>query len=459
MTINNTLSALGISNVIAGAVKTIAFVALALPLSITFETVILDSQSAFAQSDAPKRKTRRVESIRAGNVKVFEKISEAMDANDISTATAQLNKLESQDDLNNIERAYLWNFRGSICLSQDNLNCALNNFKKVANINEGISEAFQNQMLYQVAQVLFLQEKYREALTYAQRWFKTQEDPSADAYMLIGQAHYQLKEYNKALPMVQKGISKYEELGSIPKEGWLNLLSGIYREKGEYRKMLPVLKQLVTHYPKKNYLLSMGYVFNELDDLKSMAAIYLAMYDKGMLSTESEVNTVSSLMLNLENPNKASLVMEKAFNDGVLKKNLKNYRAYSQALYAAREYEKALEPLAQAARLSKDGKLDDQLGQAYINLNQWRNAEGALKKALSKGALRSTGQTTLSLGLVQFELNRPKEAIATFNRALRYDKVASAAGNWIKYVNAEVAREAELKKEIVINTDVEPADA
>ena len=78
---------------------------------------------------------------------------------------------------------------------------------------------------------------------------------------------------------------------------------------------------------------------------------------------------------------------------------------------------------------------------------------------MSKGKLRSTGQTTLSLGLVQFELNRPKEAIATFNRALRYDKVASSAGNWIKYVNAEITREAELKKEIVINTDVEPADA
>jgi len=228
MTNNNTLSALGMSNVIAGAVKTIAFVALALPLSVTFETVVLDSQSAYAQSE---RKTRRVESIRASNVKVFEKISEAMDANDVPTATAQLNKLASQDDLNNIEKAYLWNFRGSICLGQDNLNCALSNFKKVANINEGISEGFQNQMLYQVAQVLFLQEKYREALTYAQRWFKTQEDPSADAYMLIGQAHYQLREYDKALPMVQKGISKYEELGSIPKEGWLNLLKNVARIK------------------------------------------------------------------------------------------------------------------------------------------------------------------------------------------------------------------------------------
>lgn len=447
-----------ITQAIRTAIKPLLLTALVLPFSAGLEVTVFESQVAQAQNDAPKKKTRRVESIRAKHVKTFEKVSEAFDNEDVPAAKALLNKLAKETDLNNIETAYLSNFRGSICLNEDNLNCALREFKKVANLKEGISEGFQNQMLYQVAQVLFLQEKYREALQYAQRWFRTQEDPSADAYMLIGQAHYQLKEYDKALPNVQKGIKKYEELGSTPKEGWLNLLSNIYREKGQYRKMLPVVKQLVKHYPKKNYLLSLGYIFNELEDLDSMSALYLAMYDQGLLKSESELNTVASLMMNLDNPYKASKIMEKGFADGTFKKTLKNYRSLSQALYAAREYEKALDPLSQAAKLSKDGKLDDQLGQAHINLNQWRNAETALKRALNKGKLRDTGQTTISLGLVQFELNRPQEALKTFNKALRYDKVAGAANNWIKYVNAEVQREAELKKEIVINTDVEPLD-
>ncbi len=447
-----------ITQAIKTALKPLLLTALIVPISATVEVSYFDSQVATAQNgEQSKRKTRRVESIRAKHVKTFEKVSEAFDKEDVAGAKAQLAKLAKETDLNNIEKAYLWNFQGSICLNEDKLNCALNNFKKVANIQDGISIGFQNQMLYQVAQVLFLQEKYREALTYAQRWFRTQEDPSADAYMLIGQAHYQLKEYNKALPNVQKGIEKYEALGSIPKEGWLNLLSNIYREKKQYRKMLPPVKQLVKHYPKKNYLLSLGYIFNELDDIESMSALYLAMYDKGLLKSESELNTVASLMMNQDNPYKAATIMEKGFNDGVFKKTLKNYRVYSQALYASREYEKALQPLSQAARLSKDGKLDDQLGQAYINLNQWANAEKALRSALRKGKLRDAGQTTISLGLVQFELKQPKKAIDTFNSALRFEKSASAANNWINYVKAEMAREAELKKEIVINTDIEPA--
>jgi len=453
------INSASITQAIRTALKPILLTALVLPFSASIETLVLETQVAQAQEDAPKRKARRVESIRAKHVKTFEKISEAFDAEDVAGAKSLLDKLGRETDLNNIESAYLWNFRGSICLNEEKLDCALREFKKVANINEGISESFQNQFLYQVAQVLFLQEKYREALGYAQRWFKTQIAPSADAYMLIGQAHYQLKDYDQALPNVQKGIQLYEELGSTPKEGWLNLLSNIYREKAQYTKMLPIVKQLVKHYPKKNYLLSMGYIYNELDDFESMSALYIGMYDQGLLTSESELNTVSSLLMNLDNPYKASQVMEKGFNDGIFKKTLRNYRSYSQALYAAREYQKALEPLAQAAKLSKDGKLDDQLGQAHINLNQWREAETALKRAISKGGLRDIGQTTISLGLVQFELKRPKQALETFNRALRYDKVAPDAGNWIKYVNAEIQREAELKKEIVINTDVEPAEA
>ena len=448
------------TSLIKVAMRPVLLTALLLPISATVETVAFDTQSAQAQNDPPARKTRRVESIRAKYVKAFEEVSALVDEGNYQNAVTVLeNKIGSVPDKNNIETAYYHNFKGSICLNQDNLNCALREFVAVTKIQEGISEGFANQMLYQVAQVYFLQERFREALQYAQRWFRTQEDPSADAYMLIGQAYYQLKEYDNALPNVQRGIRKYEELGSIPKEGWLNLLSSIYREKGQFRNMLPVVKQLVKHYPKKNYLLSLGYIFNELDDYQSMGALYLAMYDNGLLASESELNTIASLMMNLDNPYKAASVLEKGFNDGVMKKTLKNYRTYSQALYAAKEYEKALDPLAQAARLSKDGKLDDQLGMAYINLNQWRNAEGALKRALSKGGLRDVGQTQLSLGLVQFELKRPKDALATFKKTLRYEKHASSANNWITYVNAEMRREEELKREIIINTDVDPAEA
>ena len=176
-------------------------------------------------------------------------------------------------------------------------------------------------MLYVVAQVLFSQEKYREALTYAQRWLNTQEEPTAEGYMVVGQAHYMLKDYNKALPNVQKGIAKYVELGSVPKEGWLNLLSSIYRQKNDFRKMMPVVKQLVQHYPKKTYLLTMAGIFNELDDQVKMTGMYQAMYDQGLLTTESELVTLASLSMSQDNPYHAAQIMKKGLDQAFLRKS------------------------------------------------------------------------------------------------------------------------------------------
>jgi len=436
--------------------KPVMAAALALPLLAGIETVVIESQQAQAQEEnRPARKTKRVESIRQKHIKTFEKINEAFEAENNGEASRLLSKLQSEPDLNNIERAYVNNYLGNIYFSQDRLGQALSAFKKVVRTRDGIPDGFYNQILYVIAQVLFSQENYREALKYAQNWFKTQADPSADAFMLVGQAHYMLKDYNQALPNVQKGIQKYIDLGSTPKEGWLNLLSSIYRQKGQYNKMLPVVKQLVQHYPKKTYLLTMGGIYNELDDQPKMTAMYQAMYDQGLLSAESEVVTLASLQLSQDNPYKASEVMKKGLDGGVVKKNLKNYRIYSQALYLAKEYQDALSPLGQAARLSKDGKLHNQLGQSYVALNRWKEAESALKTALNKGKLQNTGQTVISLGLVQFEQKKYEAAKKTFKRALQYSAVSSAADNWIKYVDNEVFRIKELNKPIVINTDVD----
>ena len=433
--------------------------AIAVPLMLATEYAVIDSVGTQAQAQEaakkPRKKTRRVESIRQKHVKTFEKINEAFDAENIPGAQSLLAKLEAEPDLNNIEKAYVANYKGNIYFSQDNLNGALREFRKIMSLKEGVSEGFYNQIMYVIAQVYFSQENYREALNFAQRWLKTQEEPTADGYMLVGQAHYMLKDYNKALPMVQKGIQKYIDLGSIPKEGWLNLLSSIYRQKGDYRKMLPVLKQLVQHYPKKTYLLTMGGVYNELDDPARMTAMYQAMYDQGLLTAASEIVTLASLQMSQDNPFKAAKVMEKGLADGVLKKDLKNYRIYSQALYLAKEYEKALSPLSQAASRSPDGKLYNQLAQSYIALNRWAEADSAISKALNKGKLQDTGQTLISQGLVRFEQKKYDSAKAAFRRALQFSKVSAAAQNWIKYVDNEVYRIKELEKEIVINTDVE----
>lgn len=409
----------------------------------------------FAQNDAPARKTKRVESIPQALIKDFEKLSTAFEEENIPEAQKLIAKIESKDNLNNISRAYIANFKGNIYFSQDNLNAALKEFKKILANTDGVPDGFTSQIRYVVAQVYFSQENYSEALNYAKEWFNSQEDPPADAYLLIGQAQFMLKRYDEALPNVQKGIDKYQEIGATPKESWLNLLSAIYREKKDYKKMVPVLKQLVAFYPKKTYLVTLGGIYNELGDTSKMTALYNALFEQNLLERESELITLASLHLSQDNPYKAVRILEHGFDKKIIEESQKNNRLYSQSLYLAREFERALAPLSKAAKQSKDGKLYNQLGQSYLSLSRFAEAEKAFADALNKGGLRDKGQTYISLGMSRFEQKKFDAAKKAFKSAAKSEKSTKTANNWIKYVDSEVRRIAELKKPIVISTDVE----
>jgi len=116
--------------------------ALTLPLASITEVVLLDSQQSYAQAK------KRVQSIRQKHIKTFEKIQEAFDAENTSEVLKLIAKLEQDPDLNNIERAYIRNFKGSIYFTQDNLSAAYREFKGIVNNSEGVPDAFVNQMYY-----------------------------------------------------------------------------------------------------------------------------------------------------------------------------------------------------------------------------------------------------------------------------------------------------------------------
>ena len=408
---------------------------------------------AFAQQ-CPSMEGRRVTSVRQANIKKFEKLAEFFEAENVDAAEAELRRIATISDLNNVERAYVYNYQGSIAASRDQLDIALSNFARILDIEDGISLQFYNQIMYVVAQIYFSQENYRQALFYAQCWFETTELPSADAFIMVGQAQYALKDYNASLPNVQKGIDLYREQGAIPKENWFNLLASIYREKKDFRRMIPVLKELVEHYPKKSHLITLGGVYNRLGQQEKMTAVYLALYDLGLIERETEVITLASLLLADDNPYKASEVLKKGLDDGILNKNLKNYRMYSQALFQAREFEQSLGPMEKAAGLSPDGQLYVQLGQSLLSIYRYKEAEQAFIRALDRGKLRDVGSTLLNLGRSQFEQKKFDVAKETFRRAQKIKRSEENAGKWLRYVDSEVKLIEELKKPIVINLDV-----
>ena len=77
------------------------------------------------------------------------------------------------------------------------------------------------------------------------------ESPNANAYVLLAQGYYQIKDYNKALTNVEKAISMTLAKDKIPKEQWYNLARFLYFEKNDVNKTVDTLETVLMFYPMK----------------------------------------------------------------------------------------------------------------------------------------------------------------------------------------------------------------
>ena len=88
-----------------------------------------------------------------------------------------------------------------IAYLNQNYQTALNGFEKLAT-----NETFAPIVPYYITQIYYLQEKYNKLLEYAPQFLDDATvKRSAEIAKMIGLSHYQLKEYQKAIPYLEKG--------------------------------------------------------------------------------------------------------------------------------------------------------------------------------------------------------------------------------------------------------------
>jgi tetratricopeptide (TPR) repeat protein len=265
-------------------------------------------------------------------------------------------------------------------------------------------------------------------------------EPSQEVYLLLGQAHFQLKQYAEALPAIDRAIAMARAQGNEPQENWLLLKQVIYYERKDYARMVEVVKELLRLYPKESYLRTLAGAYSELGDTRKQLAVMEALYDQGYLTAGRDLVNLANLFLLHEVPVKAARVLERALAAKQVESDVANLRLLSQAWYQAREDAKAIPPLARAAAQAEDGELSVRLAQSYLNLEQWEQAAAALEEGLRKGGLGRTDQAYVMLGMARFNLQRLEQARGAFERALADKRSQKVAGQWLAYVDQELQR-------------------
>jgi tetratricopeptide (TPR) repeat protein len=409
--------------------------------------LLLSAGSAVEAQQEDDRKTKQTVAMSQQVYEQLTKVQELVEANNYNDAEKILREMRNNEKLSDYERAQIWNLSGYSYYLQERYPDAINAYEQVMR-QPDLPEALLLSTLKTVAQLQFTVENYEAALATVRRLMTVVPEPSADVYMLEGQALFQMNRYREALGPIKKAVDMYRAQGQIPKENWLLLLRVIYFELKDYDNMLAVVKELVQHYPKDSYILTLAGVYSELGDTKKQLALTEVLFEKGLLNTSSHVTNLANLYLLHGLPYKAAQVLEKGIKDKIVEDNDRNLRLLSQAWYTAREDKKAIPPLRRAAELSGDGELYVRLAQAHINLEEWPQAAEALNKALRAGGLKRDDQAQIMLGMSLFNQKQLEQARTAFQKAARDQRSARTASQWIDYVDSEVKRRELMSQDV-----------
>ena len=406
----------------------------------------LSSAVAAEEKKKDTRETRRTPALRN---KVYEKLAEAQEAaeaKDYNTAAKILDGMIASGGkkaLNSYELANVYNLYAFIYYSREDYAKALQAYENVVK-QADIPLAMEVNTKFTIAQLYFVQEQWQKGINALLEWFKVTETPNANAYVLLSQGYYQIKDYDKALLNVEKAISMYLAKDKIPKEQWYNLARFLYFEKDDVGKTVDTLEILLKYYPKKQYWVQLSHMYGEQKKESQQLSAMETAYVQGMLDKGTEQTTMAYLYLNGEVPYKAAKVMGKGIKNKSIEGTSKNYEILGNSWRQAQEIAKAIPAMEQAAAKSDKGELYARLGNVYLDGDQYKKAISSINKGLSRGGVKRPDNARLVLGMAYFNVKQYDKAREAFKAAGRDERSAKYASQWIKYMDSELQRQRAL---------------
>lgn len=401
--------------------------------------------AAHAQEEAKpeKPKTIKVQSMKKPTFDRLTAAQEAIELKDYATAEIQLREGVADDKTNEYEKASIWMTYAYLYAEQENYNGAIESFQNAINLSrplEGIGLPA-GQVLstkYNLGQLYMVVERYQDAIRILEEWRTEVETVNAGALVLLANAYFQTEQYTRAIPLVIEAI----DLEPEPREPWYQLLLAGYLELEDYPNGADLLEIMVDLFPtKKTYFLQLAALYGELGKDKESFSVLVMADKQGFLTEQSELVRLARMYMFHETPIKAAEVMERGFASGVIERNPDNLETLANSYFNSREFNKAIPPLEQAAKMSDEGKLSYRLGQAYLQEEQWAEAEKALAQALDKKGIKDDdeGMIWMLIGITQLERERFTASKRSMQRSARFRNTRSDAEKWIRFLDQKIA--------------------
>jgi len=324
--------------------------------------------------------------------------------------------------------------------SRENFDASLGYFEKAVELDV-LPDATHFALMYQIAQLYFMQDRYDEALQKLELWFckVPVENVTSAAYVLQASIYAQKEDYPGAIKAIEPAIAMDDD----PEESWYQLKLAAHYELEQYPQAAETLEIMISKWPaRKMYWTQLSQIYLKLNQDEKALAIQALAYRNDLLDSHSDITYLSSLYSNSAVPYRAAKVLQKGILDGIVPSDKNNWTLVADAWYAAEELENALAAYEEAGKAAEDGNIDLRRAYILVDLERWRSALKALDLALEKGVVnqRKKGEAFLLRGMTNFNLNDFDSASADWDRAGRYEKSREAARQWKNHMHEERLR-------------------
>ncbi len=341
-----------------------------------------------------------------------------------------LRKLE-RTRLNRYEKAIVYQTFGFVYAQKsDNAN-AIKSFEQALELEALPGEAHQG-MLYSLAGLYIAKQQFMKSTETLREWFRYEEEPAPDAYMMIGGNYTELEQFAEALPYVLKAIEKADE----PKENWYMVALAIHFEQEHFNDAISLLMTMLENWPDKPRYWDMlaGSYLEIKDDQKALDTMMLA-YNNEMITSESRVLALVQLNMLQGVPYMAGSILAAELDQGTVAEGKRTLDILLQSWLAAREYDRAVSVINRLAPYAEDGEYFLQAAGIYNETGEWQKVTDNAAKALDAG-LDKPVQALMLAGAAYTELDRLEDALSSFRRVRELGDAAARrnAVSWINFV-------------------------
>lgn len=345
------------------------------------------------------------------------------------------------------EKAHAHRLIGFTWYEQDKLDRAKQSYQ-TAMSQERIPESMKANLLLILGQINLVQENYKQSEQQFNQLLRMEGQDTGNNRVLLASAYMGLEQYDKVVRLLKRVLAKNaaEATPTKPRENWLSMLASAYYELEKLEEMRNVMRQLISLYPREQYLMNLAALHGQLGETDRQLALLEALADDGRLVQAVHKTTLANLLMALGRPYKAAVMLEREMAAKRLEKTQTNLELLSQAYYDAADHERAIAPLQEAADMAKDGELYLRLARLHLNAYQWDDAERTAGLALKKGGLRREGQAWLVQGMASVRLNQLIEARRQLEKARQYDDTERYAAQWLQWVESETKRKSALRR-------------